>query len=992
MNIKGMAFLCAFTVSAAFAEEDVVDTTDGLTINVDEGQEVTRAEKFTGSGKITKTGTGKLIFSNPDNDFTGGITVSAGQIQADAVGAFGTGLIYTSAHQDNLIDMILNAEGTYPNSFTRSGQHGKLVTVNKTATIEGTLMATGSCSIQSGGITVAAGATATFKGSATGCKTKYFYVTGGGTAVFDGKMVMRPDNSDVNVYLPDTMGARVVFNNPENAFGVIRMRAATLICGADNVLNNAYFVFDYGKGYAGSRLDLNGHDQSVRSFNFGQRDNVSATVDAEVVTNSSDRLTKLTVACPSVTTNYCQHWFRGNVALTVDANPAYKLVVEKRANTMTGPIEVKSGCLQLGSVATSEDVGYTTKGFATSFPNVTEVKVGANGRLELANNAAASVFPSGQLSLTVEEGGKVKLPASLTLTLAAFRVGETDYRFGTYSSANCPAIESGTIVIPPRAVVEAGWTAAGESASVSDAANWDASGAFDLDKDRLAGTFRAAGSQALVDADIDFTGLVLDRVGGFTFTGEKTMSVGADGIVAAAVPETEEGRTYAFEAPIAFNADQTWTVPADNTLAFSNMDSPYTMLVKKTGGGAVTLSGTNVIDGHVRLSEGNVRLSGLITTSAGVDTASANSADSDRHTFYVDVEKSGVATVAGVEVDKPFTFGGVNGTTGFFVEAGTTNVFNGHFASRNASGQKLYLYADSAIVFNGGFRQDWGLTFEGLGTIYLRNKPYVRGGSMSDSVARERGYYFLLSSPKSSNGRLTAVVESTGNKTDFAIPDGTYGGTFDFRVSEAAASGYWLIVGSRDDGSAAYVKLNATTQTFAKVTATRKKNPCTISGSDGAALRVNGAAGADSVISADIVGDVAILKEGAGTLTLKPNGTTQGAFASTGAIVVSGGTLAFAETASWLNGTNVTVCGTGTLSLPTSRVFARRATLDLADDGVVSIPDGASLRVHEAFVDGQPLEVGTYTRATAPAALQKHLTDTTGCLCVTGEGAILIVR
>ena len=33
MNIKGMAFLCAFAASAAFAEE-VVDTTGGITIDV----------------------------------------------------------------------------------------------------------------------------------------------------------------------------------------------------------------------------------------------------------------------------------------------------------------------------------------------------------------------------------------------------------------------------------------------------------------------------------------------------------------------------------------------------------------------------------------------------------------------------------------------------------------------------------------------------------------------------------------------------------------------------------------------------------------------------------------------------------------------------------------------------------------------------------------------------------------------------------------------
>ena len=222
-----------------------------------------------------------------------------------------------------------------------------------------------------------------------------------------------------------------------------------------------------------------------------------------------------------------------------------------------------------------------------------------------------------------------------------------------------------------------------------------------------------------------------------------------------ATPRREEAKPGA-STP----ASASWTVPSGNTLTFSNVDSPYAMLVKKTGGGAVTLSGTNVIDGHVRLAGGDVRLLGQITTSAGVDATSVNVADTDRHTFFVDLASAGVATLAGVEVDKPFCFGVPNGKGNFVVEAGTTNVFNGPFASRNESNQRLILDAESELAFNGGFRQDWALTFEGSGTIYLRNKPYVRGSTMSDSVARDRNYYFLLNSPKGSNGRLTAVIEA----------------------------------------------------------------------------------------------------------------------------------------------------------------------------------------------------------------------------------------
>ena len=57
----------------------------------------TVSDTLTGSGSIRKTGTGSLLLSGAGNDFTGGVVVEAGTVQADAAEAFGTGTITVPA-------------------------------------------------------------------------------------------------------------------------------------------------------------------------------------------------------------------------------------------------------------------------------------------------------------------------------------------------------------------------------------------------------------------------------------------------------------------------------------------------------------------------------------------------------------------------------------------------------------------------------------------------------------------------------------------------------------------------------------------------------------------------------------------------------------------------------------------------------------------------------------------------------------------------------
>ena len=950
MNIKGMAFLCAFAVSAAFAEE-VVDTTDGITIDVQSG-EVTRSEKFTGSGKITKTGAGKLILDNPNNDFTGGITINAGSVQADAEGAFGTGKVSTSATGGTVA--ILNAEGAvFPNSFARSGNHGPLLTFLKSATVNGNLEASAGCSINSTGLSVAEGATATINGTVTGCSNKAYYISGGGTIVFNGAV-----NMPATFYCSETAGAVIHLANPNNNFSQLEMLGTKIVCDAENVINGLVYYSD-GKS-ASSSIDLNGFDQKTKLsmspnklYNLGK--------DAQVFT--STKPATLTVQGSAGVTNSVQYRFDGAVSLLIDVDPTYVLkLTGSRASSMTGNITVKRGSLEAGTA---------------TFKTISGISLGADGKFSSSAQVATGVE---SVTLDFATGAEFALPGAQTLTASTLTVDDELKPFGTYAAWNCPPIVSGSVVVPSRGTVAAGWTAGGASDGISDKDNWSAESDFDFRLDKVTGAF-ATGSRATVDIDATFAGLTLDVPGGFTFAGEKTMSVDAGGIVAVDVPATEDSRLYTFAAPTAFTADQGWSIADSNTLAFSSILSPFSVYISKTGAGDLKFSGTNVLDGRFAATGGDTVLAGHITTSDGVDETPFSMSASDRHGLFFNVYSSGTVRLEGVEIDKPFAVEvPQNGHSKFTVAAGTTNIIRGQFYTRNQSGQGVYLAAGSVLDCRGGISQNWNHTFSGVGTLIIREKPYVDGSSKD----------FVLEGEKGGKGALTAVFETTGNKANLIIraTGGGYGGTADFRVSEAFEPGYNLSMSSRDQGQS-YLKLNATTQTFDKVTLQKGgANYLSQISGEGGAIGVRGSG--ESVISADIVGNVSILMSGTGTLAMnKQNGSV---FNSSGDILVSDGTLTFGENATWLNGTNIVVTG-GTLALPTTKVFNRKfAAMALDGDGVVSIPDGARCRVRSLKVGDTEIEPGSYTYANAPDALKPHLAQTSGCLDVCGGGIVLIVR
>jgi hypothetical protein len=109
---------------------------------------------------------------------------------------------------------------------------------------------------------------------------------------------------------------------------------------------------------------------------------------------------------------------------------------------------------------------------------------------------------------------------------------------------------------------------------------------------------------------------------------------------------------------------------------------------------------------------------------------------------------------------------------------------------------------------------------------------------------------------------------------------------------------------------------------------------------------------------------------------------------STGDLIASAGTTTLGNKASWRNGTNIVVRGTGKLKTAVSDQFNRNHTVvRFSDDGVLEIPEGVRQTVYDLYVDGVKVPGGMYGGTDAPDGVNK-----TYAKHFTGKGVLRVVR
>ena len=567
-------------------------------------------------------------------------------------------------------------------------------------------------------------------------------------------------------------------------------------------------------------------------------------------------------------------------------------------------------------------------------------------RVDSGTLAFGSNFETSAQNLVMAAETQIALVEGTEVEFASVSVGATSVAPGFYTGTGGPSTATevtwisgtGVLWVPysetPAATVADTWKAEGDAGLMSDASSWVGESAPNLVTGEFLPTFASAGSGAVVNTGSVVKGIVFNAENDFALTGTSPLTVLGDGITAAAA---ESAREYTVSVPLVAGLSQTWSVGENATVAIEgNFGGSRAATVTKTGSGTLDISGTNPYAGALAVTSGRLRLSGVFGRSAATDGELTIS--------------SGVASMlAGVTVNKPVMQNMKDNEGELSVEAWTTNVFNGR-VSLSCAKHGSIAFGDGAVV----------VYEDGLSVSLSSRKfyPIAAGTPTVVPLIRFKGSPSVLSSSASDifSPRVTCRFETFGNAIVRceaaatssrleATVDYAWNGTDGIEQFDIAAKDTVIDVGSTRQCIQRITVNNLDTKQYS-TTVVGNGGTLEIAPNEAFELPLNRVAFTQSV---------SLQKHGAATLTL-----SGAAAMSYGDVAVTNGVLEFAADASWLNGTNVTVSGSGTLKVNAANTFNRKhAVIRFADNGVIEVPAGVTQVFAEGW-DGDTKMRGTY--------------------------------
>lgn len=456
------AIVAVATVVVMATETEVstpLDTTGGATLDVATGDTLIYTGKITGSGTLTKNGGGTLALANGENDFSGGVKINAGYVRADAAGCFGTGSVY--AYNDGvaggLVFAASNAE--FSNRFYKQTKNGMYMNFKANTTFASRVD-----SVTAPMFAADSGVTAVFKNSVNitaSAGAKDMTCAGmKGTLVFEGTLVVAQLTES-----GDNVGGKIVLAGTGNNIAKISLNAIGYICSNENVMVNA--TVNLANRENGSYIDLNGFNQTVKQFSHG---NTLAKYNHDSGKFISDTPATLTIAGTGVGTySECNNRFDGKVSVVLDADPAYTNNFLHRSNTTTGDITVRSGVFDLNGershFANVPKISVESNGAfllrtsaANALASVTNLTIASGGRFVIAAGSTSvptTPFADGLVNLELASDSEFSLVENTSITANTLKVDGKPMHRGLYTSAKCPAIKSGTVVVlngPPKGI------------------------------------------------------------------------------------------------------------------------------------------------------------------------------------------------------------------------------------------------------------------------------------------------------------------------------------------------------------------------------------------------------------------------------------------------------------------------------------------------------------------------------------------------------------
>lgn len=1001
--LMGAAFVAvagAFGVFGATISYDVdamVDTPLALAedteISVAEGVTVTYTAAISGDYKLTKTGAGELVLAAV-NSF-GSARIEAGVLRANCNGALGSGtitIVGSTTATCRLDFGVMPAAATFANAFVlesassstypavRFWTDGKN-SANKTISFagswtvnadiyfsemcnsspQGIVYYTFNCPFDAGANLIQFGAASAiaWKGEVT---ARQFYAPGnaGGS------------HSDfVDNYL---RGAHHFYAT--NHVGELKVKYNGASIHTKDALDGVLNLCSRSGSSSATRGNAVFHaDNTLAAFV-----SPNATEDTDNMRLNYDNTTavELTITgTPATATQTCSIKMMGAVSLTLDAYDDFKQVIQKRIHTTTGCLTVKKGTLSLEGPTTFASVqAVSVRGgtldclttLADCFATATNLFVGASGTLNFAATAVTPVRDDSAMDFEIETGSTISLAEPVTWHVRRFVVDGKCRGIDTWTSANCAALPANLTVVSSvtdaEEVEDIGWKGGADDFTAPE--NWGRTGeSLDFSGNKYVATFAADDAvtrEAAVSGPVSLHGIV--------FAGQNFGLHAADDSAVLSLFEAQiafdddsdanaEAHAYTNDVPTAFFGDAAIDVPVLDTLTLGDITTTYGL--DFTGKGTTYLNGDIQADGVMKFRNGRTYLRGTIAAVDHVTQAYASDC-------YLRLDYSGTAMSSlkyslvldnGV-IEKPiYATANASATAVLATAANSTNLITGEVRTSSPMAA-ITVGAGSLLTLSGGAAFGWTIRNTGAGTLVITNKPFSNHSSA--------GTYAY-------NGVLR--LEVAGNNAGEIM--GVHGGRLETTVDNAfSCTAMKLNTGTAD--------FKDTCQSVPRVI-TENRNTV-LTGEYGSCLRISKGPAAPiggTNVSFQVTGGMSLAMGGTGVLLL-----TNQTFASCGDLAVTNGVLELAADASWLNGTNFTAKGTGTLRFGAANQVDRRfARLHVADTGKVEIPADVTLKVASADVDGEPVAPGVYRKGDDGFGAY---VEGEGAVQVGPSGVLLLVR
>ena len=971
----------------------------------------------TGSGKITKKGTGYLLFQTA-NDFSGGVQIDAGVVVVGHDGALGSGPVgiagsTTAACQLRVDTTLIQQKTTILNAITLQGNsasaHPALYFVLPTEKAAGTPW------------------TVTFTGGVTADGNLWLgdnhpvETLWQGSKLYDFNCPVNAGTHDINFVVKGFLCGDAYFNgnvtagsltfegykaNGSNSAGRLHLGATNEITSISAAYNLVYLDSDdalgdadvyISKSYSGalSQFLLQGHDQHVRSLSSVKSKGPN---ESDIVMSNSGTMSTVTIDGDMDSSGKTsQIRMMGTLSLVLDAQDStFVQTIANRFHTMSGPITVKRGTLKITgsstfqSVPSLEVMGGGALEVATTnkdcFSSVTTLAV-SNGATFKVASGVQDLFSDNYLTMYLGSGATIEFADATTLTIDVLYVDGRGYsaRATPYTSADFPMLPSTlSINVTGQAPVvkeDVTWQGPEEGDfSIRTAANWGRDTAPDfVNEDNYHPIFATSGERAEVSEAVRFNGITFapqTSTAGFTIVATDpaaAIDLGAETIVLPDEAEpSETTHEYVIEPHVTMANEAEWTVATNDTLALlGGLDVGKPIAV--TGDGRFVLGGESTLpnadfDAFRQLFTGTIR-----NPDGSIGGITSSTTDEGSLVLHMCLPSFGYLNCfsnAVIEKSVVFAYGTRATTTGsyaFQVEPGSTNVFKGGIRMHQPW-MYMNLCAGSETIFEGGYSAAWTQKLRGSGCLVVRKKPMRVYASSSQNTCLEM--------TESSRLRL----ETTGNEFNYLRLSGS-GNSVEFAVDNCCTN---TPLQMNNNSANCRANLLSTRQEFKFLSSTADS---IVTGDAGSELTIlkghqdEAAATATNALGA-ITGQLSLVMAGEGVQQIA------GACTSTGDLTVTNGVLLL--TGSWLNGTNFTAKGEGTLKFAAKgQVNPNFAVIHFEDNGKIYIPDGVTLMASEADLDGAALGRGVYTGA--DGVLKDRILGG-GALKVGRRGMLLMVQ